>query len=199
MQHLIGHGGGADIIHGDGVYLRPPRHGDYRAWALLRERSRGFLEPWEPAWGPDELSRRAYRARLRSYARARRSGAGLAHFLFHAQDHQLLGGINISHIRRGAAQSGSIGYWMGESFAGNGLMRRGLCALIDRAFGPLELHRLEAACLPENARSIGLLEGVGFSREGYMRSYLKINGAWRDHLLFALVRDDWVRRRMVAG
>ncbi len=83
-----------------------------------------------------------------------------------------------------------IGYWMGERFAGQGHMAQGVKLVIPYIFSSLQLHRIEAACIPENQRSIRLLEKAGFQREGYLREYLKINGQWRDHLMFSLLSKD---------
>lgn len=177
-------------LKGDRVVLRHPRGSDYRAWAELRRDSRDFLEPWEPRWAPDELARRAWRERLRQYVQDRRRGYGHTFFVFERRSGTLAGGISIGNIRRGVAQSGQIGYWMGEKFAGHGFMGEALSLVVDYGFRGLGLHRIEAACIPDNKRSIRVLEKAGFSREGLLRSYLRINGAWRDHLLFALIDED---------
>lgn len=165
------------------VVLRAPAAGDYRAWAELREKSRSFLKPWEPSWQDDELSRAAWRVRLRRYAEERENGTAFAFFVF--CDGELVGGVSLGNVRRGVAQSAQLGYWMGERYAGKGLMLDALGALLPHAFSTLELHRIEAACIPDNTRSIRLLEKAGFEREGLMRSYLKIDGRWRDHFLYA--------------
>ncbi len=178
------------IISGDGVELRPPEMHDFEAWAALRERSRAFLAPWEPVWGRDDLSRVSYRARMRRYARDARADAGYPFFIFRQSDDTLIGGLTLGQVRRGVAQAVSLGYWMGEPYAGNGHMTAAVKALAPFVFRTLRLRRIEAACLPNNAASIRLLERVGFEREGYARSYLCIAGAWRDHLLYALLAED---------
>ncbi|TPW28695.1 GNAT family N-acetyltransferase [Pararhizobium mangrovi] len=172
------------------VYLRVPLMADYPVWRDLRESSRSFLEPWEPTWRTDDLTRSAFRLRVRRHHRDHVQGTALPLFIFRADDHALLGGITLGHIRRGPAQSTMIGYWMGAPHAGHGFMRATLELVIPYAFDTMRLHRIEAACIPDNARSIGLLEKVGFGREGYLRSYLKINGAWRDHVLFARLAEE---------
>ncbi len=116
---------------------------------------------------------------------------GYAFFVFRRGDDALLGGITLSNVQRGAAQSATIGYWMGRHHAGQGFTAEALGALLDHACGPLGLHRLEAACMPENVRSRRLLERCGFRQEGYARQYLRINGVWNDHLLFALLATDY--------
>ncbi|MFQ5533951.1 MAG: GNAT family N-acetyltransferase [Sphingomonadales bacterium] len=177
----------AVLIEGERVYLHRQRRGDWKEWSRLREASRAFLEPWEPTWQPDHLTRRTYRRRLRLYARDRTI---LPLFVFSREDNALLGGLTLGNIRRGRAQSGTLGYWMGLDHAGNGYMTDALKAVIPFAFDRLGLHRLEAACLPNNEPSRRLLERCGFRLEGKPRSYLKINGSWRDHLLFAITDDD---------
>jgi [ribosomal protein S5]-alanine N-acetyltransferase len=171
-------------IEGEQVYLRAPQMSDYSEWATLREASRGFLTPWEPTWPADDLSRSAFRRRLRRYAEDQRSDQSYAFFLFRRHDQALVGGLTLANVRRGVAQAGSIGYWIGEPFARRGLMGGAVRALVPFAFNALRLHRLEAACIPTNGPSIRLLEKAGFEREGYAREYLCINGLWQDHILF---------------
>lgn len=181
---------GLQAIRGDRVSLRIPFASDYAAWARLRGESRAFLTPWEPLWGPGDLERYAFRTRVRRYQEEVQSGTGYPFFLFRTADGKLMGGITLSNVRRGVTQAGTIGYWMGEPFAGKGYMSEAVRLIIPFAFDTLRLHRIEAACIPTNARSIHLLEKAGFRREGLLRSYLKINGMWQDHLLFSLIEDD---------
>jgi ribosomal-protein-alanine N-acetyltransferase len=175
---------------GEGVVLRPPQMTDFTPWAVLRERSRDFLTPWEPTWPADDLTRGAFRRRLRRYAEDQRTDQAYAFFLFRQDDEELVGGLTLANVRRGVAQAGSLGYWMGAPFARQGYMTAAVEALIPFAFNSLRLHRLEAACIPTNAPSIRLLERTGFSREGYAREYLCINGVWQDHLLYARLQND---------
>ncbi len=177
-------------ITGPGVMLRAPLAGDYTEWAGLRERSRTFLTPWEPTWPADDLTRAAFRRRIKRYAEDQRNDLAYAFLIFRGSDNALVGGLTLANIRRGVAQAGSIGYWVGAPFARQGYMTAALRALIPFSFGTLRLHRLEAACIPANAASVGLLEKTGFRREGYARQYLCINGIWQDHLLYARLRDD---------
>jgi len=170
-----------------GVTLRPPRAGDYPAWSELRRRSRGFLQPWEPSWPADDLSRAAFRRRLVAYQREIDLGLGYSFLVFRRQDDELVGGITLSNLRRGVAQMGSIGYWVGEPHARQGFTLAAVRALQGFALGRLGLHRLEAACVPENEPSRRLLLTAGFQLEGRASAYLKINGEWRDHLMFGFV------------
>ena len=177
-------------IAGDGVMLRVPQSGDHAEWASLREVSRDFLTPWEPTWPADDLSRGAFRRRLKRYADDQRGDLAYAFLIFRNDDNAMVGGLTLANIRRGVAQAGSIGYWIGAPFARKGYMTAAVHALIPFCFRTLRLHRLEAACIPGNDASIRLLEKTGFTREGYARSYLCINGVWQDHLLYARLQDD---------
>jgi ribosomal-protein-alanine N-acetyltransferase len=177
-------------IEGERVILRQPQMSDHSEWATLRQKSREFLEPWEPVWPADDLTRAAFRRRLKRYAEDQRSDLAYSFFIFRKIDGVLVGGITLSNVRRGVAQAGSIGYWMGEPHARQGMMSKALRALIPFGFGTLRLHRLEAACITTNVASIRLLEKSGFQREGYARQYLCINGMWQDHLLYARIKDD---------
>lgn len=177
-------------IRGTRVFLRHPTMQDYAAWAELRALSRAHLVPWEPQWARDELTRSNFRRRLRQYYRELRDDQGYAYLIFSDADSRVLGGLNISNVRRGVAQTASLGYWMGVPYIGAGLMTDAVRTTLRFAFGALRLNRLEAACLPSNAASQRVLEKVGFIREGRARCYLKINGQWHDHDLFALLQDD---------
>ena len=172
-------------IEGGSVILRTPQMNDFIAWTSLREASRNFLMPWEPTWPSDDLSRTAFRQRMRRYAEDQRTDQAYPFFIFRKEDGGLVGGLVLASIRRGVAQSGSLGYWIGLPHARRGYMTAALQALIPVAFDILRLHRLEAACIPTNVASIRLLEKTGFQREGYAREYLCINGSWQDHLLYA--------------
>ncbi|MBS7539297.1 GNAT family N-acetyltransferase [Ancylobacter lacus] len=178
------------LIEGRGVLLRAPVMSDYAAWAALRERSRAFLTPWEPLWPAYDLARGAFRRRLRRYARDVREDQAYPFLVFRLEDQALLGGLTLSNVRRGVAQTASLGYWMGQDHAGKGHMSAAVAALLPFAHGSLGLRRIEAACLPHNEPSIRLLRRVGFRQEGYGREYLCINGVWQDHLLFARLSSD---------
>src|SRR3712207_3450708 len=95
---------GAWTAEGQGVRLRPPRRADYQEWAELRSRSRGFLQPWEPTWPADDLTRSAFRRRLEAYARERSAGIAYRFLVFRSKDDALVGGLSLSNVRRGVAQ-----------------------------------------------------------------------------------------------
>lgn len=176
-------------IAGDGVVLRAPQMLDHAAWAALREQSRDFLIPWEPIWPEDDLTRSAFRRRLKRYAEDMRADQAYPFFLFEKNSNRLLGGLTLTNVRRGVAQAASLGYWIGKPYARRGYMTAAVNALVPFVFDVLRLHRLEAACIPNNDASIRLLERTGFQREGYAREYLCINGIWQDHLLFARLKN----------
>ena len=174
-------------VEAERIRLRSPRMGDYPVWSALRHDSRGFLQPWEPTWPSDDLTRTAFRRRLALYQRDQDQGQGHAFFVFRRSDNALVGGITLRNILRGVAQTGTLGYWIGERYARHGYTLESVQAVARFAFGRLGLHRLEAACCPDNDASRRLLLKAGFELEGRARGYLKIDGRWRDHLLFGLV------------
>ncbi|MBX9683525.1 MAG: GNAT family N-acetyltransferase [Hyphomicrobium sp.] len=177
-------------IRGRSVTLRPPAGSDYANWAELRALSRQHLTRWEPTWAHDDLSRAMFRRRLRAYGRDVRDDLGYSFFIADAMSDALLGGITLSNVRRGSAQSASLGYWIGAPYAGGGRMQDAVLTLLPFAFGALRLHRIEAASMPANTASIRVLEKTGFEREGIARSFLKINGQWQDHILYARLVGD---------
>jgi ribosomal-protein-alanine N-acetyltransferase len=170
--------------------LRPPQHSDFRAWVALRRDSQEFLQPWEPTWAPDHLSRKSFTNRVYWAQRSIAQGTAVPLFLIRRSDDMLLGAITLDHIRRGPAQAGTTGYWIGEPFARQGYMREAILALVHHAFTTLDLSRIEAGCLPENTPSRRLLETCGYKYEGVAQSYLQINGRWRNHVLYANLRHD---------
>lgn len=174
----------AQPLTGRMVTLRPPLNQDYPAWAELRAMSREHLVPWEPIWPRDDLTRSAYRRRLRHYAREARDDHGYAFFVVETVSGRLVGGITLSNVRRGVTQSATLGYWMGAPFARRGMMSDAVECITPFVFQELRLHRLEAATQPQNIPSARVLEKNNFQREGYARSYLKINGVWQDHVLY---------------
>jgi [ribosomal protein S5]-alanine N-acetyltransferase len=170
--------------------LRLPEHGDWRQWSDLRDASVEFLAKWEPVWATDHLTRRAFTNRVYWAQRAEAQGTALPMLMVRREDQQLLGALTLDNIRRGPSQTGTFGYWIGEPFARQGYMREAILALTHHAFTRMDLSRLEAACLPENLASRGVLEKCGFKYEGVAQSYLQINGRWRNHVLYANLRGD---------
>jgi [ribosomal protein S5]-alanine N-acetyltransferase len=170
--------------------LRLPRHADWAQWAALRSASAEFLIPWEPVWSRDHLTRRSFTNRVYWSQRAEAQGTALPLVLERRADGKILGALTLDNIRRGPAQVGTLGYWIGAPFARQGYMREAIAGVVHHAFVNLDLSRIEAACLPENQPSRALLEKAGFKYEGVAQSYLQINGRWRNHVLYASLRAD---------
>lgn len=177
-------------IETERLTLRAPQHSDFRGWTALRKTSAEFLKPWEPTWSTDHLSRKSFTNRVYWSQRAINGGTAVPLFLIHRRDQVLLGAITLDNIRRGPSQAGTLGYWIGAPHARHGYMREAIQAMVHHAFERLDLSRVEAACLPENVASRGLLETSGFKYEGVAQSYLQIDGRWRTHVLYASLRGD---------
>ncbi|OYW59748.1 MAG: GNAT family N-acetyltransferase [Bosea sp. 12-68-7] len=178
------------LIRTPNLILRAPQAGDYAAWSLLRMESRDFLTPWEPVWNEDDLTRTSFRLRVKRAAREIAADEAYSLFVVDARTEALLGGLTLGLVRRGVAQACTLGYWMGARHAGKGHMSEAVRGALRFAFQDLALHRVEAACLPSNEPSRRLLERVGFQHEGLARAYLRINGLWADHLLYAALASD---------
>ena len=178
------------LIRTQNLILRAPLATDYAAWAVLRVESREFLTPWEPVWNDDDLTRTSFRLRVKRAAREIAGDEAYSLFIIDARSETLLGGLTLGLVRRGVAQACTLGYWMGKRHAGQGHMTEAVQGALRFAFSDLALHRVEAACLPNNIPSRRLLERVGFGQEGHARAYLRINGVWADHLLYGILSSD---------
>ena len=177
-------------LEGERLWLRPPELADWSEWVALRGRSRGFLTPWEPAWPADSLTRTSFNRRVRRQLAEWRDDLTYSFLTFERGSRSLLGGLGLGNVRRGVSQSATLGYWVGEPYARRGYTTEAVSLVLDYAFGDLEMHRVEASCLPNNEASRRLLEKLGFTCEGLARGYLRIDGVWRDHLIYALLRED---------
>jgi len=178
------------VIEAENVTLRMPIMADHLHWVQLRQESADFLRQWEPVWAQDHFSRRAFNNRVFWARKTYESGKGLPLFIIRRQDHALLGAITLDNIRRGPSMCGTLGYWIGEEYARLGYMSDAISALVHYGFTQMDLSRFEAATLPENTASRGLLEKNGFKYEGVAQSYLQISGRWRTHVLYANLRHD---------
>ena len=142
---------------GQGLLLRAPQMSDFLQWAHLRETSRNYLTPWEPIWPSDDLTRSGFRRRLRRYAEDIAADRSYPFIVFRESDGAMIGGVTLANVRRGIVQAGTIGYWVGQPHAHRGYMTAALRVLLPSLFGELNLHRVEAACIPSNAPSIRVL------------------------------------------
>ena len=178
------------IIETERLILRPPHHNDFNHWVQLRTDSRDFLSPWDPVWSDEHLILKNFTNRVYWAQRAVKNGSGCPLFLIRKTDRSLIGAVTLDNIRRGPAQAGTLGYWTGQAYARQGYMKEAVNSVVLHAFRKLDLSRVEAACLPENQPSRGLLESCGFKYEGVAQSYLQISGRWRTHVLYASIRHD---------
>lgn len=177
------------------VGIRPLRMRDAGAWSELRLRNEAWLAPWdgrppdasESTW-QERNSPTAYGVALRVYRREARLGRCLPFGV--VLDGELVGQVTVSSVVRGALQSASVGYWVSEQVAGQGVMTAALALVVDHCFGPVGLHRVEADIRPENGPSRRVVDKLGFREEGYRPKFLFIDGEWRDHLCFALTVED---------
>lgn len=177
-------------LSGDRVCLSVPQLKDYHAWEAVRNSNKQFLEPYEPQWGEDALSKEYFKRRLEKQSKEMEGGRGAFFLIHHIDSNKIIGGININNIQYGAAYFASLGYWLDESCLSKGYMNEAARLAIDYAFKVLKLRRLNAACLPDNERSVSLLLKLGFEEEGFAKNYLQINGKWQDHRLFGLVNQE---------
>ena len=178
------------LIRSEGLLLRAPRMDDYVDWAQLRQESRSFLAPWEPVWPVDDLTRQSFRRRMKRYHDDMIADLAYTLFIFEPTTGSIMGGMTLGNVRRGVSQSATLGYWMGQPFAGRGIMTKAVRVMKVFAFEKLGLRRIEAGCIPNNIASIRVLEANGFEREGYAREYLCIAGVWQDHFLYACLNDS---------
>jgi ribosomal-protein-alanine N-acetyltransferase len=175
----------------DRVGLRPPRMRDASAWSTLRLRNEGWLAPWEPTSAESWRSRHstaAWPSLLSAVRRSARAGALLPFVVTY--DDRFVGQLTVNNIVRGALRSGQIGYWVDRDHAGRGVITTAVALATDHCFGPVGLHRIQIDIRPENAPSRRVVTKLGFREEGYLQRYLDIDGAWRDHISYALTVED---------
>jgi len=172
------------------ITLRHPRWADFEDWAKLRRENEAYLIPWEPEWTDAHLSRNSYRLRLNRFKKMTAADKAYPFHVFKGQSEHIIGACNVTHIERSISQSANLGYWIGQAYTGKGYARSSVRAACQFCFETLGLHRVEAAVQADNIASIKVLEAVGFTREGAARGLLKINGKWRDHVIYAKLSLD---------
>jgi len=175
---------------GGRVELRRPKWADFEDWTNLRRRNKDFLSPWEPDWSEAHLSRNSFKVRLAGYNRMIEQGTAYPFHVFAGADLRLVGACNITQVQQAPAQSAALGYWIGQEYARKGFARAAIRAALKHCFDDLGLHRVMAAVQSSNEPSKSLLWDLGFSFEGTARSYLKINGQWRDHDIYSRLSSD---------
>ena len=178
-------------LEGQRIEVRPPRLEDWGQWAAVRKKNQDILRPLEPVWPTGCFSKEHFRKRLTRQAINWKTDSAYAFLIFLKENDSLIGGINLNHVCREAAQFASVGYWLDHDHQGQGYMTEALRLVVQHAFKKLKLHRINAGCLPDNQRSVNLLRKIGFREEGYAEKYLEIGGKWQDHILFGLNIEDW--------
>ena len=169
--------------------IRRFRLGDAPALLGLRERNRAFLEPWEPRREPSWCTREGQRKAIAQALEAWSSDRGYQFGI--EADHELVGGVAINNVVRGPFQNGYLGWYLDEAVTRRGYATEAVQLAIHFAFTHAGLHRVQAAIIPDNAPSLALARRVGLREEGLATRYLQIDGAWRDHLLFAVTAEEW--------
>ncbi len=175
------------------LLLRLPQSDDFSSYVDVRRRNQSRFQPVEPQWSRDALGKGGFMRRLRNARSLWQRRAGLAFFIFIKPHHTLIGGITASWLDTGRPGTAMVGYWLDGRYEGQGLMGDALRSVSTLVHQEHHIRRIEAACLPHNTRSMKLLHACGFQREGYCRSYLKINGVYEDHVLFARLHADPLR------
>ena len=173
---------------GKKVFLRFPKMKDWSEWAELRQKSRKFLQPWEPSWPKNYLTKNFFRQFVDDTYLLVKNKTSYTFFIFHNKSNLLMGGINLTNLKEDNYKSITLGYWMGIDYAGKGYMKDSINSISDFCFNSLKLNRIEAACLSNNTASKLVLIKSGFIVEGYAKKYLKINGKLQDHILFAKIK-----------
>lgn len=193
---VLGERTNAGTLRGERVTLRPLVVGDFAQWQTVRMDNRDWLFKWEPTQSNLAIdgieTHSGFVARCRARERERQLGTGYGFGIFLGR--RLCGEINLSGVQRGPFQSGSIGYWISEADAGQGLVPEAMILLLRFAFESLCLHRVQVAIIPRNTASLRVVQKLGFREEGLAVGYLEINGVWEDHLRFALTAPEWDAR-----
>ena len=196
---MVSHPGWPAHLSAGSVVLRPPRLRDGRAWSEVRLRNQNWLEPWEPSspypWG-ERNSTAAWPQLHSALKKAARNGTMLPLMIMYGG--RLAGQITVSNIVHGVQRSCTVGYWVDGALAGRGIVPTALALTIDHCFEVVYLHRVEVDIRPENTASLRVVEKLGLRREGYFERYLDIDGAWRDHVGFAITAEELHGSTMLA-
>jgi len=176
------------LQHGD-VTLRPLGYRDARAWRAVRRRNAAWLVPWDATVPPGGNERPAtFRALVARLHRLARQGSCMPFAV--EVDGRFAGQVTVNNIVRGSAQFASVGYWLDRDVAGRGVMPTSVALVIDHCFRSAGLHRIEVAIRPENSNSLRVVEKLGIPEVGYAPRYLHIDGAWRDHRIYAITVEE---------
>jgi ribosomal-protein-alanine N-acetyltransferase len=177
------------ILDSRGVRLRPVSAADRRQWREVRQRNAAWLQPWDATVPPGSTARpRTFGSMVRSMRRSAAAGHQLP-FAIEIEGN-FVGQITVNNVIRGSAQFASVGYWIDERVANRGVVTRAVAMVVDHCFGPVGLHRIEVAIRPENHASLRVVDKLEIPLLGLASAYLHINGDWRDHLIFAITREE---------
>lgn len=175
------------------LVLRPACMADYPQWKFVRSRNYDYLKPFEPAWPAGCLTRDFFERRIKRLNDDWRNDRTYAFVLFLKDEGDLIGGLNINNVARGAANFGSLGYWLDQTVQGRGYMTEAGFSILHHAFSSLRFSRMNAATLTHNEKSRAMLERLGFSEDGFAKKYIQIDGRRQDHILFGLNAEDFLR------
>ena len=187
------------VLRAGPVTVRPPRMRDGRAWSEVRLRNERWLAPWEPSsalsWA-DRHSAPAWPPLVRALRRAARSGSMLPFTVEYGG--RLVGQVSVSGVVHGSIRSASVGYWVDAAFAGRGIVPTAVALVVDHCFAAVGLHRIQVDIRPENAASLRVAAKLGLRQEGYFERFLDIDGAWRDHVIFAVTVEELAGRPLLS-
>ena len=187
-----------DALRGPRVLLRPLKGADFDKWRAVRERSRDWLEPWEPLGDPGSpdpvADADAFRARCGAWERQRHFDTAYGYGMF-LHNGDFIGEISLGSVQRGPFQSAFVGYWVDAEHAGQGYVPEGVALILRQGFGELGLHRIEAAIVPRNTASRRVMDKLGLREEGLAERFLQIRGVWEDHCRYAMTIEEWEERR----
>jgi len=184
-------------LAGQRIILRTLRESDFEPWHEVRVRCRDWLVPWEPrpAGAPPPTEDRAsFAARCALRERERQIGSGYGFGIFVGG--RFVGELTLSSIQRGPFQSASIGYWVDQAWAGQGLVPEAVVVTLRFAFEMLGLHRVEISIIPRNTASRRVVEKLDLRLEGVSERFLEIDGEWEDHVRYAMTAEEWQQRRL---
>ena len=171
------------------ITLRPLTYSDARAWRATRRANAAWLRPWD-ATAPPGSNARPSSFRSLVWRLHRQARAGTTYPFAVEVDGRFAGQVTVNNIVRGSAQFASVGYWLGQEYAGRGVMPRAVAMVIDHCFTTAGLHRIEIAIRPENSNSLRVVEKLELREVGYAPKFLHIDGAWRDHRIYAITREE---------
>jgi [ribosomal protein S5]-alanine N-acetyltransferase len=178
------------VLNNNNIILRYLEASDAESLLQLRKENRQFFQAFEPIRTESHFT---YEEQLKEIQKATldiEKDSSYIYGIFHRETQQLVGRITLSGIVRGPFQNANLGYYLDKKYNGKGYVTEAVRIILDLAFDELQLHRVQAAVMPRNIASKRILEKTGFKKEGYSPRYLKINGSWEDHEIYAITKED---------